>query len=75
MFCLSDELINLASPFLLQLFFLWPSLMDVEQRCTEATCDALCRLPQPSEYCCAGAAMGAMVGVGALLFWFSLCGD
>lgn len=27
MFCLSDELINFVSPFLLQLFFLWPSLM------------------------------------------------
>lgn len=35
MFSLSDELINLVSPFLLQLLFLWPFLMDGEQGCTE----------------------------------------
>lgn len=48
--------------------------MDGEQGCAEAMCDAWCRLPQPSEYCCAGAAVGAVVGVGAFFFWFSLCG-
>lgn len=75
MFCLSDELINLVSSFHLQLFFLWPFLMDGEQGCAEVMCDAWCTLPQPSEYCCAGAAVGAVVGMGAFFFWFSLCGD
>lgn len=74
MFCLSDELINLVSPFLLQLFFLWPCLMDGEWGCTEATCDASCRLPQPSGCCCAGAAVGAVVGMGVFLFWFHFVG-
>lgn len=72
MFCLSEELINLVCPFFLQLFFLWPFLMDREQR---AHGGVWCRLPQTSEYCCAGTAMIAMVGLGAFLFWFSLGGD
>lgn len=48
MFFLSDELINFLSLFLLQLFVLCLSLMSVEQGCTEAMCDALCRLPLPA---------------------------
>lgn len=43
MFCLSEELINLVCLFLLQLFFLWPFLMDGEQR---AHGGVWCRLPQ-----------------------------
>lgn len=72
MFRLSDELINLVSSFLLQLFFLWPCLMDGEWECTEATCDASCL--QPSDCCCAGVAVGAVVGMGMFLFWFPFVG-
>lgn len=48
MYGLSDELINLFSLLLLQLFVLWLSLMALEQGCTEAVCDAFCRLPLPA---------------------------
>lgn len=53
--------------------FFWPFFMGGFQGCTEVMCDALCRLPQPSQCCWAGAAVGEMGLWGAFLFWFSPC--